>query len=71
MKISDIINHLNEDAVAGSTMAGNIASVNFPLFGDKKMIRRAVDPNGYLGDGKQKKRGTGYVHPVKVRGNDK
>ena len=71
MKISDIINHLNEDAVAGTTMAGNIASVNFPLFGDKKMIRRAVDPNGYLGDGKQKKRSTGYVHPVKVRGNDK
>jgi hypothetical protein len=35
------------------------------------MIRRAVDPNGYLGSGKQKKRSTGYVHPVKVRGNDK
>jgi hypothetical protein len=72
MKISDVIT-LDEDAVAGTTMAGNIASVNFPLFGDKKMIRRAVDPNGYLGDGKQKqkKRTTGYVHPVKVKGNDK
>lgn len=70
MKISDIIN-LNEEASAGATSAGNIASVNFPLFGDRKMIRRAVDPNGYLGNGKKKKGSTGYTHPVKVRGNDK
>jgi hypothetical protein len=35
MKISDILN-LNEDASAGATSAGNIASVNFPLFVIKK-----------------------------------
>jgi len=66
MKISDIIT-LNEDAEAGTTMAGNVASVNFPLFGKKKMIRRAVDPNGYLGDGKKKNNSVGYVNPVKVK----
>ena len=63
MKISDII--LNEDADVGTTMAGNVASVTFPLFGKKKMIRRAVDPNGYLGDGKYTPKNVGYVHPVK------
>ena len=52
MKIRDIV---IEDAEAGTTMAGNIASVSFPLFGDKKMIRRAVDPKGYLGKKKKKK----------------
>ena len=67
MKISDII--LNEDAEVGTTMAGNIASVSFPLFGKKKMIRRAVDPNGYLGDGKYTKKNVGYVNPVKVKKN--
>lgn len=67
MKITEII---NEDADGGIS-AGSFASVNFPLFGDRKMIRRAVDPNGYLGDGKKKKGSTGYTHPVKVRGNDK
>lgn len=64
MKIYDII---NEDADAGSTMAGNIASVSFPLFGKKKMIRRAVDPKGYLGDGKRKKPSVGYNKEVKVK----
>jgi hypothetical protein len=68
MKINDII---NEDAEGGTSMAGNFASVAFPLFGDEKMIRRAVDPKGYLGDGKKKKGSTGYTHPVKVRGNNK
>lgn len=64
MKISDII--LNEDAEIGTSMAGNFASVNFPLFGKKKMIRRAVDPNGYL-DGTKKKESVGYVNQVKVK----
>ena len=63
MKITDII---TEDADAGSTMAGNIASVNFPLFGKKKMIRRSVDPKGYLGDGKRKKP-IGYTEEVKLK----
>jgi|TARA_R110002074_G_scaffold195479_1_gene361820 hypothetical protein len=52
MKIRDIV---TEDAEAGTTMAGNIASVTFPLFGDKKMIRRAVDPKNHLGKKKKKK----------------
>ena len=37
MKVFDII---NEDAEAGDSMAGNFASVSFPLFGKKKMVRR-------------------------------
>ena len=56
-----------EDADAGSTMAGNVASVAFPLFGKKKMVRRAVDPKGYLGDGKLKKQSTGYNTEVKLK----
>lgn len=67
MKITEII---YEDADGGIS-AGSFASVAFPLFGKKKMIRRAVDPNGYLGNGKKNKGSTGYIHPVKVKGNDK
>jgi len=62
MKIIDII--MNEDADASSTASGDIATVAFPLFGKKKMIRRAVDPKGYLGQGKKKS--VGYANPVKV-----
>jgi hypothetical protein len=65
MKISDII--LHEDADAGTSMAGNVASVSFPLFGKEKMIRRAVDPKGYLGNGKRKKQPTGYNKEVKIK----
>lgn len=65
MKINDII---NEDAEGGSAMAGNFASVSFPLFGDEKMIRRAVDPKGYLGSGENKKKSVGYSNPVKIKG---
>tara|TARA_B100000809_G_scaffold141483_1_gene139047 strand:+ start:234 stop:428 length:195 start_codon:yes stop_codon:yes gene_type:complete len=64
MKITDII---TEDADAGSTAAGNIASVNFPLLGKKKMIRRAVDPKGYLTSGKRKKSSVGYTEEVKLK----
>ena len=39
MKINEII---KED-----TLTSSIATVSFPLFGDPKMIRRAVDPHGY------------------------
>ena len=60
MKILDII---NEDADVGSTMSANIADVAFPLFGKEKMIRRAVDPKGYITP-KKKKSSVGYVHPV-------
>jgi hypothetical protein len=65
MKIVDII---NETADAGSTTSGVFASVAFPLFGKKKMIRRAVDPHGYLESSKQKKKSVGYVNPVDTKG---
>lgn len=65
MKINDII---NEDAEGGTSMAGNFASVAFPLFGDEKMSRRAVDPKGYLGSGKKTKKSVGYSNPVKIEG---
>jgi hypothetical protein len=45
MRITDII---NEDGEASSTLSNSVATVAFPLFGDQKMIRRAVDPKGYL-----------------------
>jgi len=55
MRITDIIpNKIDEDASAGATGAGGMASVAFPLFGDPDQIRKAVDPNGYLGKGKKK-----------------
>lgn len=60
MKIYEI---LPESSIVENT-AGAIASVAMPLFGDEKMIRRAVDPNGYL-TGKKKKPKVGYVNPVK------
>ena len=64
MKINEII---TEDAEAGSTMAGNIASVTFPMTpGTKeKDARKAVDPKGYLGN-KKKKKSLGYTEEVKV-----
>lgn len=64
MRIWEII---KEDATAGATSSGNIATVSFPLFGDEKMIRRAVDPKGYLGK-KKKVKSLGYSIPVKVKG---
>ena len=49
-------------------MAGNIASVSFPMTPGtkKKDARKAVDPNGYLGNGKRKKQSVGYNEEVKV-----
>lgn len=68
MKITDII---TEDADVGSTMDGNFASVAFPLFGKKKMIRRAVDPKGYLEDNSVKKQSAAYtVYSASKKGND-
>lgn len=60
MKIYEI---LPESNIVENT-AGAVASIAMPLFGDKKMIRRAVDPNGYLGDGKIKQPSVGYTKPV-------
>ena len=50
MKILDVI---IEDAEAGTTMAGNIASVAFPLFGKEKMtcpyhFKKCDFPKGIL-----------------------
>lgn len=64
MRLREII---NEDPTAGATSSGNIATVSFPLFGDEKMIRRAVDPKGYLGK-KKKVKSPGYSIPVKGKG---
>ena len=64
MRFREII---GEDATAGATSSGDIATVSFPLFGDEKMIRRAVDPKGYLGK-KKKVKTPGYRYPVKVKG---
>ena len=58
---------IKEDATAGATSSGNIATVSFPLFGDEEMIRRSVDPKGYLGK-KKKIRTPGHSIPVKVKG---
>jgi len=65
MKITDII---TEDADAGSTMAGKIGRFSFPMApgNKKKDARKAVDPNGYLGNGKRKKQSVGYNEEVKV-----
>lgn len=66
MKVNEII--LNEDADGTSTMAGNFASVSFPMTPGttKKQARKAVDPKGYLGNGKRKKPSVGYNQEVKV-----
>lgn len=65
MKINDII---SEDADAGTSMAGNFASVSFPMTPGttEKQARDAVDPKGYLGKGKKKKKQPGYNDEVKV-----
>lgn len=63
MKIYDII---YEDAEAGTTMAGNFATVAFPMTpGTSRMASRlAVDPKGYLNNKKKKKKTIGYVNNV-------
>ena len=59
MRIYEII---NEEGEATSTLSSGVASVAFPLFGDPKMIRRAVDPNGYLSGKKKKKKVSEKMH---------
>jgi hypothetical protein len=68
MKINDII---SETTGEGSIGSGVFASVAFPLFGKRKMIRRAVDPHGYLESGKKSKKSVGYVNPVDTKGKQK
>ena len=69
MKIWEITNNnnVNEDATAGATdssaMAG--AQVTFPLFGDPKKARKAVDPYGYTTSKKKKKKFKPYDKKVK------
>jgi hypothetical protein len=55
MLIAEIYNvKINEDASAGATSSGVIASVNFPMFTGKrgkahhKTARKAIDPKGYI-----------------------
>jgi len=57
MKISEII---HED-----TITSNIATVSFPLFGKPNMIRRAVDPHGYIKNKKKKPKNLVYKNQVK------
>ena len=66
MKISDII---VEEASAGATSSGAIATVSFPMTPGttKKQQRQAVDPFGYTVNKKGKKQKTlfaGYTQPV-------
>jgi len=58
MKINDII---NEDAVTGTSMAGNLASVSGSLFGGEP-IRRNKQPTEYANS---KKPGKSRLKPVK------
>ena len=64
MKITDII---TEDADAGSTMAGNIASVTFPLFDKKKIIRRKKSKGVPVDGGNASSIGVGYTEEVKLK----
>jgi len=66
MKISDII---VEEASAGATASGNIATVSFPMTPGttRKQQRKAVDPMGYTVNKKGKKQKSlfaGYTQPV-------
>lgn len=36
-----------DEIIVEDTLTSSIATVSFPLFGEPKMIRRAVDPKGY------------------------
>ena len=78
MKIWEITqnNNVTEDATAGATdsvaVAGATDSVAvagaqlaFPLFGDPKKARKAVDPYGYTTPKKKKKKFKPYTNKVK------
>jgi len=63
MRIKDII---TEEGDTAGTLSSSIATVAFPLFGDKKMIRRAVDPNNYLKKKKKVKESAADLHADNV-----
>lgn len=56
MRITELISETGDTT---STLSGDIATVAFPLFGKKAMIRRAVDPKGYM-----PKKKTSKLHTV-------
>ena len=67
-EITSIDDSVTEDATPGATdssaMAG--AAVAFPLFGDPKKARKAVDPYGYTTPkGKKKTKFPPYTKKVK------
>ena len=64
MKITDII---TENADAGTTAAGNIASVTFPLLDKKKMIRRKKSKGTPVNGGNASSIGVGYTEEVKLK----
>ena len=66
MKIRDII--IREEASAGATASGNIATISFPMTPGttKKQQRQAVDPFGYTVNKKGKKKRKDLVYNVPV-----
>ena len=61
MKVNEIV---------AETTSAVVASVSFPLFGKKEMIRRAVDPYGYIfpkGKKKKPKKKKSMVYTDKVK----
>jgi hypothetical protein len=68
MRIHELItNNISEDASAGAVDASSVnpGGIAFPLFGPKKMARRAVDPMGYTTPKKKKKNPQPYTKKVK------
>lgn len=66
LKIRDII--IREEASAGATASGNIATISFPMTPGttKKQQRQAVDPFGYTVNTKGKKKRKDPVYNVPV-----
>ena len=57
MRIHEIVkNNISED-----TTSSDVAGLAFPLFGPKKMVRRAVDPMGYTKPKKKLKNPKRYI----------
>ena len=69
MKIWEITqnNKVTEDATTGATDSVAVAGAQlaFPLFGDPKKARKAVDPYGYTTPKKKKKKFKPYTNKVK------
>jgi hypothetical protein len=70
MKIWEVTstdNNVKEDATPGATDSSAVAgaAVAFPLFGDPKKARKAVDPYGYTTPKKKKTKFPPYTKKVK------